>query len=174
MAFGIDDALAAAAGGIKLTTTIVAVIQRYRKAHVDLDLDLLLKEVQITAVKRIDDADLALSQFERMLLDRRINIDRRLADVVADTPFWQPFEQHRLSQIQKRFNEFADSIYCATDDIAALVRCHQQTQEMGSAIVESINAKHQLHAALLDAPSLRRAIALLRSRLAEHKAALGG
>jgi hypothetical protein len=127
----------------------------------------------VTALKRVDEADLALNQFERTLMDKKIDLNRHLSDVIAETPFWQPFEQHRLRQIQKRFHEFSDSIYCACDDIAALVRCHKQTQDMGIAIVESTKAKHELSIALLNAPSLRCAIELLRSRLAEHKAALG-
>jgi hypothetical protein len=122
MAFGIDDALTAAVEGVKLTNTVVEIVKRYRKEKLDLDLDQLSREVGVTAIKRIDDADLALNQFERMLTEKKINIDQRLSDVIAATPFWRPFEQHRLSQIQKQFHQFSDSIYCACDDIAALVR----------------------------------------------------
>lgn len=170
MAFGIDDALNAATAGVKLTNTVVEIVKRYKKEKVGLDLELLLQEIKLTAVKRIDDADLALTQFERMLLERNINIDVRLAVVIAETPFWRPFEQHKLSQIRKRFCEFSDSIYSACDDIAALVRCHNDTQGMGEAVVES--AKHELHLELMNAKSLREAIYLLRTKLADHKKSL--
>ena len=107
-------------------------------------------------------------------MDKSINIDRPLSDVISETPFWKPFEQRRLSQIRRRFNEFSDSIYSACDDIAALVRCHKQTEEMGAAVVESTKRKHELHMALIHAGSLRSAIELLRTQLAAHKTALGG
>ena len=174
MAFGIDDALAAAAEGVKLTNTVVEITKRYRRQKIDLELDQLIREVGISAIKRIDDADLALNQFERMLLEKKIDIDQRLSDVISATPFWRPFEHHRMSQIQKQFHHFSDSIYCACDDITALVRCHKQTEEMGAAIVESATAKHELSIELMHAASLRSAISLLRSRLVDQKKALGG
>jgi len=133
---------------------------------VDADFEFLLEEVRVSALRKIDDADLALTQFERMLLDRNINIDRSLSDVIAATPFWRPFEQRQL------FNEFADSIYSSGDDIAALARCRGDTEAMGVSVVESTRAKHRLHANLLNAKSLREAIGLLRSQLAHYKATL--
>src|SRR5437764_3439813 len=107
MAFGIDDALSAAVGGIKLTDTIVEIVKRYRKADKDPDLELLIEEIRLTALRRIDDADLALAQFERTLIDAKVSIDKRLQDVIAETPFWRPFQQHRLSQFHKQFNYFS-------------------------------------------------------------------
>jgi len=172
MAFGIDDALMTAAAGISLTETIVETIKKYRREKKDIDIERLIEEVRVTALGRIDDADLALVQFERMLIEKKVDTHKRLSDVISDTPFWHPFEQHRLSQIQKRFNEFSDRIYSAGDDIAALVRCRDQTGAMGIAIVQSTKAKHELHFRLLSAHSLDEAIQLLRQKLAEHKAAL--
>src|SRR5215831_9939907 len=99
MAFGIDDALMTAAAGISLTDTVVKTIEGYKRAHQTKDLELLLEEVRVTALRRIDEADLALTQFERMLVQKNVDIDKRLSDVVAATPFWHPFEQHRLNQI---------------------------------------------------------------------------
>jgi hypothetical protein len=133
MAFGIDDALTTAAAGISLTDTVVEIIKRYRKKDIDPDFEILLEEIRVSALKKIDEQDLALTQFERMLLEKHIDIGRRLSDVIAATPFWQPFEQRRLGQIRKQFNEFADSIYSAGDDIAALARCRGETEEMGRA-----------------------------------------
>src|SRR5215472_15396433 len=100
-----------------------------------------------------------------MLFDRNINIDRRLSEVIAETPFWKPFEQRQLSQIRKRFNEFSDSIYSAGDDIAALARCREQTEDMGISVVQSVREKHELHAKLINANSLSEAVGLLREQL---------
>jgi hypothetical protein len=169
MAFGIDDALSAAAGGIKLTDTIVEIVKRYRKTDKDPDLELLIEEIRLTALRRIDEADLALAQFERTLIDAKVNIDKRLQDVIAETPFWRPFQQHRLSQFQKQFNHFSDSVYCAVDDIAALLRCQGKTAEMGKAVVQSTAHKHEMYSRLLHAKSLKESIDLLRAELARHK-----
>jgi hypothetical protein len=172
MAFGIDDALTTAAAGISLTDTIVDIVKRYSRKEVDPDFEVLLEEVRVGALKKIEDADLALIQFERMLLDKHINVDQRLSDVIAATPFWHPVEQRQLGQIRKRFNEFADSIYSAGDDIAALARCRGETEDMGKSVVETIRAKHELHARLLSAKSLKDAINLLREQLGRYKASL--
>jgi hypothetical protein len=172
MAFGIDDALAAAAAGISLADTIVQTIKRYKKSKKDYDLELLLEQVRITALERINDADLALNQFERMLKDREINLGSQIDDVIKQTPFWRPFEQHRLSQIKKRFNEFSDSVYCAGDDIAALVRCHQDTGEMGIAVAETVKEKREFQTNVAHAHSIGEAIDLLRAQLDKHKIAL--
>jgi hypothetical protein len=172
MAFGIDDALTTAAAGISLTDTIVEIIKRYNKKDLDADFEVLLEEVRVSAIKKIDEADMALSQFERMLLDRSVDINQRLSDVIAATPFWNAMEQRKLSQIRQRFNEFADSIYSAGDDIAALARCRNDKKEMGISVVESTRDKHRLHMELLNAKSFKEAIELLRSQLAKYKATL--
>ena len=174
MAFGIDDALTTAATAINLTNTLIETFKRYRKSEKDPDLERLLEEVRVTALARINDADLALAQFERTLVERKIDLEKRLADVIAATPFWRPFEQFRLNQMRKQFNNFSDSVYSAIDDIAALLRCRERTQDMGAAVVESTKAKHDLHVKLLHASSVKEAIELLRVQLAQHKAALGG
>jgi hypothetical protein len=172
MAFGIDDALGAAAAGIELANTIVETIQRNRGKGKDPDLELLIEEIRLTALTRIDDADRALVKFERMLVDTKVNIDKRITDVIAATPFWRPFEQHRLNQIHKNLNAFSDSLYSAGDDIAALLRCRGQSDSMGAAIVESAKQKHALQEGLLFAPSLRRQIQILREELVRQKNAL--
>ena len=172
MAFGIDDALAAAAAGIDLTNTIVETIKRYRGKEKDPDLEMLIEEVRLTALKRIDEADAALAKFERMLVETKVDLNKHITDVIAETPFWRPFEQHRLSQIRKGFNAFSDSVYSAGDDIAALLRCRGKTEGMGAAIVESAKHKHALHEHLLYAKSMKQAIDILREELVRHKAAL--
>lgn len=172
MAFGIDDALAAAAAGISLTDTVVQTVKRYRKEGADYDLEILLEEVRLTALRRIDDADEALAQFERMLSEKGVHTDMSLMDIIADVPFWNPVEQFRLKKLRKRFNDFADSIYSACDDVAALARCRDRVRPMGEAIVESAHTKHQLHRALLDSKSLKESIDLLRARLNSQKEAL--
>ena len=67
MAFGIDDALMAAAAGISLTDTVVQTVQRYRKKGGQLDIELLIEEVRVTALERLNAADDALAQLEQTL-----------------------------------------------------------------------------------------------------------
>jgi beta-phosphoglucomutase-like phosphatase (HAD superfamily) len=172
MAMGIDDAIAAAAAGISLTDTCVRTIKAYRKQGKDLDIERLIEEVRITALQRMDEADLALAQFERTLAERGIGLDKTLQETIELTPFWQPFEAHRLKQIRKSFNALADATYSATDDIAALVRCKEQTRPMGAAVAESAKAKHDLLAKLQGAKSIRQSITLLRQELTRHKMSL--
>ena len=172
MAFGIDDALATAATGINLADTIVETIKKYRSKKLDFDFEQLISEVKTTMLGRIDDADLALTQFERMLVEKKIDIGMPISDVIAKTSMWRPFEQHRLNQIRRRFNEFSDSAYSVGDDIAALARCREQTTEIGISVVQTIEAKHKLHSKLLNAHSLKEAIDLLRARLADYKKTL--
>lgn len=165
MAFGIDDALTAAAAGISLTDTCVRTIDAYRKKGVALDIERLIEEVRITALQRIDDADMALGQLERTLDERGVDLGRTLQEAIALTPFWRPFESHRLKRIRQSFNSLADAAYSAADDIASLVRCREQTSAMGEAVVDSAKAKHDLHSNLLKAASVKEAIALLRTEL---------
>ena len=172
MAFGIDDALFAAAAGISLTETGVRTVKAYGKKGGPPDLELLIEEVRVTALQRIDEADSALAQLERTLMENGIDLDRTLQDVIDSTPWWQPFQEHRLKRIRQGFNALADATYGATDDISALVRCRDQTREMGIAVAESAKAKHELHSRLLNAKSVKEAIDLLRSELLRHKEAL--
>jgi hypothetical protein len=74
--------------------------------------------------------------------------------------------------MHKKFNAFADSIYSATDDIAALVRCQQSEGPMGSAILEAFEVKRVLQADMLGADSLKEAIQILRVELSRQKQAL--
>ena len=60
MAFGIDDALMTAAASINLTDTCVQTIKAYRKKDINLDIERLIEEVRVTALQRIDEADLSL------------------------------------------------------------------------------------------------------------------
>jgi hypothetical protein len=172
MAFGIDDALMTAAAGISLTDTCVQTVKAYRKKGVHLDIERLVEEVRITALQRIDEADLALAQLERTLVDRGVDTSKPLQQVIATTSVWHPFEAHRLKRIKRSFDTLADATYSATDDIASLVRCRDQTSEMGAAIVESAKRKHDLHKNLLEAKSVKDAISLLRGELTAHKQAL--
>ncbi|MDQ8756848.1 hypothetical protein RCO27_11480 [Sphingosinicella sp. LHD-64] len=174
MALGIDDALTAAASGVKLTDTIVKTVQAYRKKGKDVDIERLIEEIRITALQRIDEADIALVRLERMLHERGADLDSSLMAIIETTRWWQPFEQYRLKQIHRRFNEFADSVYSATDDIAALLRCRDQTGEMGRSVLQSSQDKLDLSKALLDSPSVRVSIDLLRTTLATQKAMLNG
>lgn len=172
MAFGIDDALGAAAAGISLTDTCVKVIQSYRKQGKNLDIEILIEEVRITALRRIDQADVALMQLERTLVEGGTPMDVPLVEAIARTPFYHPFQAHRLRNIWKTFNDLADATYSATDDIAALVRCCNQTEAMGQAVVHSAKDKNELRARLLASKSIHQSIAILREELSRHKHAL--
>ena len=65
MAFGIDDVLMTAAAGISLTDTVVRTIEAYRTKGIPLDIELLIEEVRITALQRIDEADEAYGKASR-------------------------------------------------------------------------------------------------------------
>jgi predicted urease superfamily metal-dependent hydrolase len=172
MAMGIDDVLAAAAAGISLTDTCVQTVKRYRESGVTLDIERLIEEVRITALLRIDEADLALAQFERTLKERDVDLRHTLQQAIEATGFWHPFEAHRLKRMRSSFNALSDAAYSATDDIASLVRCRGKTAEMGTAVVESSKRKHELHQDVLNAASIGEAIALLRAELDRQKHAL--
>ena len=172
MAFGIDDALAAAAAGISLTDTCVQIIRRYRKKGKDLDIELLIEEVRITALQRIDEADFALVQLERTLVEKGVGVNMSMHDVIAKTPFWRPDEAHRLKRIRRSFNALADATYSAADDVASLVRCRNRTEDMGVAVVESAVTKHEFNERLLLAKSIGETIELLRLELDRQKKAL--
>lgn len=169
MAFGIDDALMAAAAGISLTDTIVKTIESYRRKGENVDIERLIEEVRITALQRIDEADGALVQLERTLVDKGIDLNKTLNEVIKATPWWKPNEEHRLKRIRRSFNALADAAYDACDDISALVRCRDQTGRMAVSVVESAISKQQLNAQLLNAKSVKAAIELLRAELLRHK-----
>ncbi|MDP9179241.1 MAG: hypothetical protein M3O61_16315 [Gemmatimonadota bacterium] len=164
----------AAAAGISLTDTCVEVIKRHRKKGSHIDIEQLIEEVRVTALVRIDEADAALSQFERTLVEKGVDVSRTLQQCIDATPGWKPFESKRLKRYRKSFNALADAAYDATDDIASLLRCMDKTADFGSAVSESAKRKHALHANLLNARSFKDAIALLRSELDAQKIALKG
>jgi hypothetical protein len=172
MAFGIDDALMTAAAGISLTDTVVKTVQSYRRKGQEIDIELLIEEVRVTAIKRIDDADYALTQFERTLVERGVDTSKTLQNVISSTSWWRPFEQYRLKGYRESFNALANAAYSAADDIAALVKCKNQTEQMGNAVVESGAAKHKLNEQLLNAPSVKDAIEILRAELSRQKTSL--
>jgi len=172
MAFGIDDALVAAASAIKLADTLTKTIEKYRKEDEDIDIERLIEEVRITTVSGINEADQALLQFERTLIDRKMDLNKSISQIMSETSRWHPFEQHRLKQIRRQLNTFADAVYMATDDIAALARCRDKTRPMGEAVVESTRTKHAFNEAFNNATSIRGTIKLLRDELAKQKASL--
>lgn len=172
MAFGIDDALMAAAAGISLTDTVVRTIAAYRNQGKHLDIELLIEEVRITSLQRINDADEALTQLRRTLKERDVDLNKTLQETISETRFWHPFEAHRLKGNLRSFNALADAAYSAVDDIASLVRCRDQTAPMGVAVVDSAKAKHELHIRLMDSTSINGAIDLLQDELLRQKKTL--
>lgn len=172
MAFGIDDALSAAAAGINLADTVVQTVKAYRKKGLHIDIERLIEEVRVTALQRLDDADMALVQLERTLAEKNVDLNSTLQEAITATPWWRPDEAFRLKRIRSSLNALADATYSGVDDIASLVRCREQTRPMGSAVVDSAKSKHDLNAKLLAAPSVKAAIELLRQELLRHKNAL--
>lgn len=172
MAFGIDDALAAAAAGISLTDTVVKTVKSYQNQGTPLDIEQLIEEVRVTALARLDQADRALMLLQRTLREKKVDTTKTLQAVIESTHMWRPDEKYRLNRIRESFNALADATYDATDDISALARCRNQTKELGVAVVESAKAKHELNRRLHAAQSVDASIELLRTELARHKQAL--
>jgi hypothetical protein len=172
MAVGIDDILSAAAAGINLADTAIKTIVAYRRKGADFDIERLIEEVRITALQRIDEADLALTQLERTLIDKGVNMADTLQESISSTPWWRPDEAHRLKRIKRSFDVLADATYSAVDDIAALARCKDQTTVMGTAVIESARQKHNLNSQLSNAKSVKSAIDILREQLIRHKEVL--
>jgi hypothetical protein len=77
MAYGIDDVFTAVTGVVKLAETIVTIVKKYREKKQSVDLEQLLQEVRVTALGRIDEADIALTRFERTLIEKHIDINKR-------------------------------------------------------------------------------------------------
>ncbi|MBV8367475.1 MAG: hypothetical protein JO036_00875 [Candidatus Eremiobacteraeota bacterium] len=172
MAFGIDDALAAAAAGISLTDTVVRTVKAYRKRGIEPDIEGLIEGVRLETLSRLREADRALRDFERMLLDKHVDINKSLLQVIESTPWWRPDEAYRLKRMRSAFTELANATYNASDDIAALLRCRDQTGDMGVAVAQSAREKHDLQEKLLRAKSVKIEIDLLRSRLDSFKSDL--
>ena len=172
MAFGIDDAISAAAAGIGLADTLVETIKKYKAEKKDYDLEQLIDAVRGTALSRLKEIDTALDEFEQMLKRREIDLSKTIEDVIGQTPFWNPFEQHRLAQIQRRFCDFLGAISASTDDIAALVRCHRQTTQMGMAVVHTVKMKRQFRDHVNNAKSMRDALMLLKKEVDRQRVAL--
>ncbi len=171
MAFGIDDFLIAAASGLKLSKTLTDTFaaNRPKRGNNRSDLELLLEEVRLTALQRLDEADTALTQFERLLREKGVDLEKTLTQVIGSTTWFQCHQAHCLKRFRRSFNTLADAAYESCDDIAALVRCRRETQLMGPSVVNSAASKHQFSSALLAAKSLKEAISLLREELDRQK-----
>jgi glycyl-tRNA synthetase beta subunit len=172
MAFGIDDAISAAAAGVSLADTLVETIKKYKAEKKDYDLEQLIDAVRGTALSRLKEIDAALDEFEQMLKRREIDLSQTIEHVIGLTPFWKPFEQHRLAQIQRRFCEFLGAISASTDDIAALVRCHGQTSQMGMAVVNTVKTKRQFRDQVNNAKSMGEAFVRLRKEIDRQRVML--
>lgn len=168
MAFGIDDGIAAAAAAINLTSTMVDVVKKYRKDP-NLDIELLIEQVRVEALKRIDQADSALADFETLLKQKGVDLNMDLDEVIASTSFFNAIEQMKLRRFRKSLQALSDGIYDAADDISALVRCKDQTRKFGEAVVETAPLKHMFLQSILNAKSLSQKISILRKELLRHK-----
>ncbi len=172
MAFGIDDAIGAAASGIDLVDTCVKIVKEYRKQKRDIDIERLIDQVRVTALERIDEADKALVRLERLLRDKGVRMDQTLQQAIQNAGFWHPIESFKLREIRNSFNKISDSVYSAVDDIAALVRCKRLTEPMGVAVVASAKEKHEMNKRVLESPAIGESISILREKLVQQKALL--
>ncbi|MEQ1929866.1 MAG: hypothetical protein ABL957_04935 [Parvularculaceae bacterium] len=169
MAFGIDDFFTAAAGAVNLGDTLAKVVRtNSRKPG---EMGALLAEVRTEAVKRIDEAQIALNQIERMLAEKT-NLNASLTDVIAQTPFWRPVEAFRLGRAKKNLEHMSDSLFRSSEDIAALARCMEETDDTGHAIVKSAHSKHDFNEQFFRAESVSEKIGLLRKELDAQRAEL--
>src|SRR5262249_38366609 len=120
MPFGIDDALLAAAAGLKLTNTLIEIAKEYREKGKDIDITQLLDEVRHATRESLRDADLALIGLERTLEELGINPNKTIEELLKEKSRVHPFQRHRLKAIRRSFNALADASYEAADDIEAL------------------------------------------------------
>lgn len=172
MAFGIDDVLATAASGINLCDTLVRIVKSNAKNSKSLEVEALLFEVRAEAVKKINEAQIALNEFERTLTDRGIPLDNSLRDIIRETSFWRPYERFKLSQIKRDLDHFGDCVFRSSDDIAALMRCVGDVEKTGLAVIESSEAKHEFNQRLLYSQSVSETLEILRNKLTEQKTTL--
>ena len=165
MAFLVDDLLATAAAGINLSDTLVRVVRNNSRVKGPGEIEALLTEVRIEAVSRIDDAHSALNRFEQLLIEKGVDLDRGLNEIIAETPFWNVPENYKLNRAKKSLDSFADSTFRAFNDIAALVRCLGVTEPTGRAAVESAGVKHDFNRAFVLSETVGEKIGLLRRQL---------
>ena len=172
MAFGIDDTLTTAAAGISLADTIVSVIKNYRGGSEDIDIETLIDQVRIEAMRRINVADGALAAFENLIHEKNVDIDLSMIEAIKNTSMWNWRQRYVLKSINRQFSEFHKSVYDAIDDVAALVQCKGQTLNFGSAVAESARRKSHFQEHFLSARTLREKINILRGELNELKISL--
>ena len=134
MAFGIDDALAAAAAGLKLSNTLVEIVKANRKEKdTSSDLELLIEEVRITAISKARRGRICRSgSSSGLLLEKGVDPNKTLNEVINTTSWFRWYEAHRLKRIRRSFNSLADAAYESCDDVAALVRCRDRTGTNGN------------------------------------------
>jgi hypothetical protein len=172
MAIGIDDVLTLAKSALGPLGTIVETINAIKRKNPDKDIEQLIREAETSLVRRLAEAELALAQFERTLVEKGVNLDKPLGQVIAETAWWEPFEAYRMKNIRGEFHSLEDTAYNSVDDVAALLRCKGKTALMGEAVVQTAEAKHKFHKSMLEAPSVKAAIEILRKQFAEQRAAL--
>jgi hypothetical protein len=172
MTIGIDQAVTIAAGTAKAADTLSKIVKRYEKHKGNSELAALLVAVKQTAMARIDEADQALTQLERTLREKGIDMSKPLSESIENIPFWRPVESYRLSQLKKRFDASTDSISSSIDDIAALVRCTEETTDLQHAAIESLRAKRDFDQKMLNSKSIAESIDLVREEITRQKTSL--
>jgi hypothetical protein len=172
MTIGVDQAVTLAVGTVQAADTLSKIVKRYEKKKGNSELAALLVAVKQTAMARIDEADQALTQLERTLRDKHIDMSKPLSESIENIPFWRPFESYQLSQLKKRFDASTDSISSSIDDIAALARCNEDTDDIQNAALESLRAKRDFDQKMLNSKSIAESIDLLRQEITKQKISL--
>jgi hypothetical protein len=163
MAFGIDDVLTTATTAINLGDTLVKVMKGNFHGHAEMRS--LISEVREELYTRLEEAHVALNRFERTLVDRNVDLSLSLQDVIAQTPFWRPFESYRIGRCKRALDNMADTIFRSTEDITSLARCLSDTDSAGRAIVDSASTRNEFQRKFISANSVQEKIDLVRDQL---------
>lgn len=169
MALGIDHALSAAAAGLKLSSTLVEAYMARKKSDGVYDPELFIEEIRVSALQRLEDADVALRKLEPLLVERGINLAETFNEVIDSIPWLRWCESRRLKRIRRRFSSLADAAYESCNDIAAIVKCRDITQPLEEAVATARVSKHRFNSMLLSATSVKDSIAILRAELRRQK-----
>ncbi len=169
--YGVLELLSAATATAKAADAVAKVAERYRQRQ-NVEIETLLTSVRTEAIARINEADFALTEFERALTEKGIDFSKTLATTIRENPSWSPAEWFHLRQLKWRLEGFTKSIGNSIDDIAALARCKDDAKDIAEAEIESFDAARNFGQSINSATSVKDAIALLRDELRKQRTAL--
>jgi len=170
--YGVLELLSAATATAKAADAVAKVAERYRQRP-NTEIEALLTSVKTQAVARINEADNALSEFDRALNDRGIDLSKTLATAIRENRSWSPVDWFYMRQLKWRLEGLTKSIGNSIDDIAALARClDDNPKDITEAEIEAFDAARSFSQSITSATSVTQAIALLRAELRKQRIAL--